>query len=830
MTSASAQDAEIAAAGPDAGYYRVADVRDGEPQPELAGSRINGRESDEAIAIVIDPERERISAAVPMLAGVLGIEPRDDGAGGFVLETPIGIARLPRGELERIRGVDYALLPVLAERLGVGLSFDPADFLVEVTAHWLLETEPGVIAAPEPVDIVAPKATLSRLRSQLDYRRQGGEDSFASQTELGGALGPGVWQLRYFDDLDDNRRLQDYTWILARGPSRYLVGNQRLLLSNSLPGFELTGAQYAWSNRPDAAYTDYLGYGQIVASRYTPVRNLRGEGPPGGIAELRIDGGIVARQVVRLDGYYEFRDVTLPSPAARVEVLVYDRTATAAPIRTDTYTGQASDRLLPAGAIIHYAGAGLYGNPLSNTDELDGSAGFYHYRHGISDRVSIEAIAQNADSQTYGAIAATAGFGPFGTYSAELARGADGDAYYVAGDGRRGRWFWRLQQLEQSSGYLDGESPRRAERFGEVGLDVTPRLTIAAVSRYRVEGDQRDDVFGPALRWRPIDSVFISADPDYAGYLWNASWYIGARSRLAASHSPGRTVVEAERLLGSEYRLLATTLDDDALGRRHGLVLSRVPFSSRAIAFSVGVLTSEGETGYLADASLELRPGLTARAQIVDDPLGGNERRDPLFQLTLVADYVVTGSGLSASTVAYDDRDVGSIAGAIISTATGKPIGVENVGVSVDGQVLAHSDANGRYVARGLKPGVHTVALDPEALPIELRPIDKPLAAEVRRGAATRVDLKVAVRVGFAGRVTAAEGELGTVAIEVKAPDGTVIAQARPNRWGLYRIDDLDPGVYTVVATAPDGSRRAERTVELSDRFRFGQDLDLGTR
>ena len=51
-----------------------------------------------------------------------------------------------------------------------------------------------------------------------------------------------------------------------------------------LNSFDLTGAQYAWTNRPEALFSRNLQYGELVASRVSPIRNLRGIGPPGGTA------------------------------------------------------------------------------------------------------------------------------------------------------------------------------------------------------------------------------------------------------------------------------------------------------------------------------------------------------------------------------------------------------------------------------------------------------------------------------------------------------------------------------------------------------------------
>src|SRR5690606_19519337 len=195
-----------------------------------------------------------------------------------------------------------------------------------------------------------------------NYLRRGDTDSTSASTDLGGRLGPGFWRVRHLDDFAGNSEVRDYAWVGTFDRQRLLLGHQRVQTHSLLNSFDLTGAQYAWTNRPEALFSRNLQYGELVASRVSPIRNLRGIGPPGGTAELRIDGRPVARSIIALDGRYEFLDVEVfGGSTTRVEVAVFERGEFGAPERIDDYSGSTSDQLLPRGALVHYLGAGQLG-------------------------------------------------------------------------------------------------------------------------------------------------------------------------------------------------------------------------------------------------------------------------------------------------------------------------------------------------------------------------------------------------------------------------------------------------------------------------------------
>jgi Carboxypeptidase regulatory-like domain len=757
-----------------------------------------------------------------------------------LLKTPLGVAQIANDDMLRIQGIDYMDVVRLGDRLACDISYLSSEVAVSVKTPWSMQ------AKPKPRDIIRPQAefsapsvSLSGFRSETNLRHDGNGNSWRNLTDLGGSLGPGFWRARFHDDFNGNQRLDTLAWILDRGRSRVLLGQHDVLLGPLLNGFSLTGAEYAYSNRPDTAFGTSLGGDQLVASRYSPQGSLRGEGPPGGIAELRIDGRAVQRQTIALDGRYEFRDVPLVSGGAnRVQVVIFDRRELGTPLRVDDVVVQASDLLLPRGGVIHYAGIGRSGNAFDQSQSLvdNGGAGFYQVRYGAGDRLTLEMETQRANQINQSVAGVVAGLGPLGVWAAYAARSGDaGSAYELLGDGNYGRWFWRADLIQTSDGYSAPDAVGRSDRFAEAGVAASNNLRLSLVGR-----SLQDPVLGkveyvkPAASWRPFPSLGLSARPDFDGrYAYSAQWTPRGGTRVGASRFQDRTELEVDQSLRRGLRMNVAIVDDDLLGRRESVLLSGDSYGRHSFNWSAGALASKGRYGYVLDAGLEIIPGLSAQAQLINDPLlsGVASGSGPTFFLSMVADFAVTSSGLARGAFRQDLRKLGGISGAIRGDlpADFDRKSLAGVELTVDNQVRGSVDASGRFLISELPPGVYFVGLDSEHLPIELDLADRGFWVEVASGSVTRVDFRVELRLGFAGRVFGAVDNKPQAAMKLAVVDaeGKSPHTVTSNDFGYFRIDGLPPGRYRLQALADDGTIIAELPVELRDHFVFGQDLSL---
>ena len=830
-------------AGPSYPYFRQVRNESGPTQARLllAVAIVDGRESQISIALRRAPGDGAYGVSLETLAKVLGVAITAGEDGGFSVDTPLGKAAFTAAEVTADRGGNFVDMSMLASRLGCRMRFDESEFALIVDTGWrdlpAGQTQPALAL---PIDVHAPNLSLSRWRTELVSQYAGGDITSTAITDLGGALGPGYWQAQILDGIDHRPRVGELFWVMDRGPSRWLIGQQRVAINPLLPGFDLSGVQMAYTNSPEYLYSQSPLSGQIVPYAASPLTVVEGEGPAGGIAELQLDGQVLMRQTIGLDGRYEFRNVPASTVnAIRLEVAIYEFRDVGVPMRIDRVYAQASNLQLPEGTWVSYAGAGLNGRRLDSLDTAGGSAGFYQFRYGLSPALTVDAVIQGIDGNRYGSVGAAASLGPLGAWAMYGARNSEGGgAWSVLGEGGRNGWFWHAYAQHFDAGFnegldlntSDGAIESRSVEFGRM-LGRRARISL-------VHG-QRTDAFGetieytkPALDWRPLDSLSLSARPDYQGdYSYAASWHPGARSHVGLTRYGDRTEAMAEYDFNSGYRLMATRLHQDELGERSGLFLRRQAFGARHLSWTLGALQGDGETGYYIEGGMEVRPGLHARLDVLKDPLIRTaSESSPTVTLNLVADFAVTGSGLARGSYNVALQQVGGISGALGGDL---PAGLRqetlaHVGVSLNGQIRGETDAAGRFYIGDLKPGVYRVGLEPDNLPIELSASGSARNVEVRSGATTRADFRLELLLGCAGRVQGFR-DPGRLRIALVDMEGQLIDETRLSDSGFYRADGLQPGAYRILLHRGDRAvPLASLPLKLTDRFEFGLDFQGG--
>ncbi len=749
----------------------------------------------------------------------------------LLIPTPLGTAQLQSAEAIRHEQRRYFPIGKLAAKLGARIVFDEQEFALKVDLPWNpaggeTVSAPGA-RQPKP-DIYAPSLSLSSWHSEAYFTRLDNRNTLSTYTDLGGALGPGFWRLRYYTNPGGQNRLVDYGWILDRGNGRWLLGNDQLALDPLLPYAQLTGVQYAWTNQPALAYGESAGGTQFVASQLQGGRVISGsDGPPGGIAELRINGRPVARTAIRLDGSWQFRDVLLRGDE-RVEVALYQRFGDGTPLRIEQISVANSAQALPAGTVVSYGGLGLDGNPLDPTIGTHGLGGFYQLRYGLDQRWTLGTTVQRTLGQTYGVASAVGGFGPFGTWGLTLGRNGAASAWSLSGRGASARVSWNGYAIQRGAGYFPGYLQNSWDRYGQVNWNATPSLGLNLSGR-----DAYNPLLGPPVRfvkpgfaWQPLDNLSLSAGPDYFGsYAWNANWLPGARDQVTFSRYSGVSQAQWQHSFEDGYSGTLAVTRDSYLGTRYSALLSGLWHGPRPVLWTAGLLQGRGRLGFLLDAAVEAIPGLSAHLQVQQDPLIAAQpgQNGLLVQFVLVADFAVTPSGLVRGGMGSFAARRGAIAGRVRGELPADVTWADLKGVPllVDGRPRGRLDGDGRFLISDLAPGVYRVQLDAEHMPIDLVPGRRAPWVQVRAGVTTQADFRVHLRLGFAGRLTRAGLPLPDQLIEVLDAKGRPVRRTDSDQWGYFRIDGLPPGTYTVRAAG--GSRQ----VTLKRAFLFRQDLDL---
>jgi hypothetical protein len=809
----------------------------------LVGAVINGEDAG-----TLDVLQEHDVYLIPLeaFADLSGCEVKTEGD-LLTLVTPLGPVALGRTETRLIEGQTYLTHPVIEQRLATRIRFDPEEFALLFDLPWALHEEqpvPKESAALTP-DARPPRASLSTIQTDIDIQGDQESQSTVASTVLGGRLAEGWWRLRYQDDFDGSARLQEYAWLRPMGQTLLQLGHQRVQLHPLLAGVELTGAQVGWTNKPLQLFSRRWWYPSELLPRHSsPIRTFRGPAPPAGIAELWVDGVLMARQNVGLDGQYEFIDMVLPARQSHLEIRLYERESPMVPVSRIEQTLNLSGLLLAGGTTTLLGGAGIDDNiadELFNRSPSTDAAAFSQVRHGLSDRVTLESAVQHngEGSQLMGGLVARLSDTLLVSAGA-AANDRSRSGYHVELDGSTGPW--RLVGLSrwQEEGFTSPDTEQSFDHLLELEYRSSPRLRLGLSGRSFERPSQSDEFVLPTISWAPTRQLSLAARPDS-----NGDYRLDLRVGLPRNGSLTVTVLD-RTFAGLSYGLSSRThlfLGAEVGGGMEERLTSLVSWSGNGRwrpSVSGGPIWAEGELGYRALASVALTPGVLARFEVERDPLlsAGIEQTATRFRVGITADLTLSrGRLLPARGVAVRE-DRGAISGRIIidSPIPLPDYELEDVAIAINGRPAGSTEPGGSYFIGDLRPGLYRVSLDPEKLPIELVPVRTSLIAEIAAATVTTLDLEVQPMLGVAGRITSTGGRpVPGVRVELVGTSGEaqgrVVATATTDRFGLYRMDRIPIGAYSLRVSAgslPDiGVAMPERPVSVGTEFLFGQDLEL---
>ncbi len=738
------------------------------------------------------------------------------------LVTPIGSADLPTKDQHHIGGTLYISEHFIETKLITPVFFEQADFALNFDIPWQLE-EPPPSGAPLKPDAHPPAFSLSAIHAEVVYNRYGPRrDGYQSSTILGGRFHGGIWRASYRDDFTGAKKLREYSWLRPGDQMLFLVGQQRLQLHPLLNSLELTGVQAGWINRPP--HLQYsAGANELLGRRAQVGRSFYGEAPPGGRAQLKVNGRLLAQQMVGLDGLYQFADVNLPTRQFNtIEVHIFDRFNSAAPVEIREMSINTSEFMLPGGVISHLAGLGTDGNLTEEAipNAKRSGVGFYQYRQGLSDRMTVEATLQN-DRQTEAQLGLIVR--PLAPLVATAClAGIEGHlAYDLEIDADMRPFQLRAMFLHKPD---DLFSPRSLRAEAHYRPDKTLRLSLTAVEENNVNRHIR--FVRPGISWNPTAMFSLYARPDYAGnYALNANYQLSRAARFMLNYYEHATV-EGFYGFARRYQLTGRALFGQSMSPVYELTLHRGGLKLTDPLLHLGISLSEGRPAWIAGGSASLRPGLLAQVEYRSS--GRRVTADSRLQIALTADWTLSGGRLLPAATSGIQQRWGAIAGRI-RTPGNTRYDLDRLKISLNGQRAIQTDAQGVFYLGFLKEGVYTVEFDPAGLPLELTPLFTSRIVAVAAGATTHVDFSVLAQYGLAGRVTDESGQaLPGVLVELRDLYGLRIKAATTDQFGLYRLDGLPVGDYRVVV-APESLENgafesSERAVELRD-FMFGQDV-----
>jgi Carboxypeptidase regulatory-like domain len=769
-------------------------------------------------------------------------------------KTPLGTINLQPDNLKQINGIVYITKFALQQQLKIDVELNTADINLLVDLPWRGGGQPRSALKLKP-DVIPPNSAFSTLQQELNVTSYSGQTDIRASTLLGGRLAGGSWRARLDNDFQNAPNLSEYFFYKRNGQFLYQIGRQQLGLSPLLDGISLTGLQFGYTNLPAESFNTSYSASELLPRRSRPVQTFSGSAPPASLIQLRVGGSIIAQQQVGFNGLYEFTDVNLPAGLNnQVEVLIFDRNNLRAPREIRTVRINASDLLLPAGGNTQLAGVGFTGNlvqsslfgdsryRLSDEGQL---AGFYNLRQGLSNNLTFEGGVQALPSS----IQAQAGlvWRPVSPAILSASVGSSNDKLSYSADLDIQLDRLQINANSQSLPQRYFSSFRNPTELYNHSLEAKysfgNRLDVGFVARSRQTESNSTSYIMPTFSARPFSSLFLSGRPDFDGrYLFNAFYQPNWATRLSFNTYGDTYVSDLSYQFAKKYQVSFGGEFSASDLARYTLRVGYTPNDFRAFGWNLGLgFTADGQVGPVAGASMQLLPGLIGRIEYQGIPsrslsyLGGfgNDR----LSISLVSDLSFGGGRVAPGWSGGVSKERGAISGQLALARGSKNFDLSGSSIRVfdkRNQMIgtATTDSKGNFMVGNLPEGTYIVELEPDGLPVELSVQKTSLVAQVANSAVTRLDFPLRTEYGLAGKVIDVAGQpVSEVQLELTNPQGARVISAVTDQFGLYRLDGIPVGKYTLRVSAQDELNRNDslpkRTVEIRDEFVYNQNLQL---
>lgn len=818
--------------------------------PFLVGVLINGREAG-TIDVLI--QNNTLFIPLESFAQIAGFTVEQNNR-VLTAKTPLGTVNLQPDNLKQINGVVYISKFALQQQLKVNVELNTADINLLVDLPWRGGGQPRAAAELKP-DALPPNTAFSTLQQELNITTYSGNTDIRSSTLLGGRLAGGAWRARLENDFENIPNLTEYFFYRRDGQFRYQIGKQQLGLNPLLDGLSLTGLQFGYTNLPADKFNSGYSANELLPRRSRAVQSFRGSAPPASLVQLRLGSTIISQQQVGFAGQYEFLDVNLPvAQSNEIEILIFDRNNLRIPREIRTVRINASDLLLPAGGNVQLAGLGLTGN-LAQTSLLGDSrfqlqnegqlAGFYQLRQGLSENLTFEGGVQALPETLQAQAGLIWRLANPAILSASVGSSNDKVGYSADLDIQldRLRINANSQSLPQRY-FANFRSTRELYNHSlEVKYNFSNRFDVGFIARNRQSENDSTNYIMPTFTARPFSSLSLSGRPDLDGrYLFNAYFQPSFSTRLSFNTYGDVYVSDLLYKLNNNYQL---SFGGEFGGNDAARYTARIGYSPndfRAFGWNIGLgVTADGQIGPVAGASMQVLPGLLGRIEYQGIPsrslsyLGGFG--DDRLSISLVSDLSFGGGRVAPSWSGGVGKERGAISGQLALAQargnfdlSGSNIRVYNKRNEFVG--AATTDSKGGFMVGNLPEGTYIVELEPDELPVELSVPKTSLIAQVANSAVTRLDFPLRIEFGLAGKVTDVAGQpISEVRVELTNLQGARVMSALTDQFGLYRLDGVPVGKYTLRVSPLDELNRNDslpkRQIEISNEFVYNQNLQL---
>lgn len=772
--------------------------------------------------------------------------------------TSLGPIHFNLSTLQEFEGKQCISFAMLKERFHVHPLFNEYLYTVKILIPWKPVTsskqkEKKISVTP---DISAPGKSLSFLHFETDISHsfQDSNTDHYLELEAGGRIGPGMWDIVTTGNKHDKLSLSQYHWTTLSKNTVLRIGTGTSQIYNLVENPEYTGVQIAWNNRNILQNLDDMHYSDsdaLLNIDRTQRRTIEGTGPPGGIAELRFDGRIAARQRISFDGKFIFSNVRMTTDLRITKVYIYEYSTLEQPLRIIDYTQSSANRSLARHEMLFHCAVGRSGNPLD--EDYSGPTsltGFTHILYGLNERVTLEGSMQydpyeKSTDQLLGLIMSVGSRWNTSLYSAQ-SNGRFGADISIFGYGKNWRVSQRSQWNEKGFGYDTREHKERHI----VRLQARPFSWMNAFvyGNYTKENNlvtSKHLLPGGYLHLFPRTRLSIIPDDNDGKYSYEV--YLRARR-------------DTDMQFRYEDKIISTNINHDLRNGTNTLQLyhsfapknqthaSSVHFNwhpgnSRNDRIQLGASHMHGRFGFSGSWSKEINSGLSAilsyndnmfnasGLSIEDSPFLSDSYDNHTISLSITWDLGYSGKRFYPINRSAISQTRGGMAGAlkIMTDANVSQSSINDVSILLNGRTLGQRQIGGTFFVGNLRPGIYTVSVDPENLPLEMVVERQNIKVEVQSGAVTEVNIPVFTEYGAAGMVcTASEHMLVDVPVSIVDSSGKTVKRTRTDQFGHYRVDGLRQGNYTAkVTTTKEGEpdHVTEKDFTIKKDFLFEIDI-----
>lgn len=858
---AGAAEAAVAAPAPAASSPQQI-VSPPEPSPGgqslLVGVYVNGREWG---AMTVQLRGGEIWMPWGEFLVLAGVQPSVGPDGMAAIGTSIGTIDFDTRALLRFNGVDHVSFRMLEERFRIQPSFSQPLFAVMLRIPWSPALPKNGSQARLKPDVTGPATSVAFIHAGYELATDFGDaDTRRIEFESGGRVLGGVWDMGLEGASPDLVEPVRYHWTSLAPNAALRIGTGVAESCFLLTNRTFTGAQFGWSNRSILPYFDRpfsAAQDSFMTFNNDQRLAIEGKGPPAGIAELRFDGKVAARQLIRLDGRFRFTDVRMGSAYRKTEVYLYTRSFLEKPSAILDFTQSISTRAIESGTLLTHAGAGIEGNPAIR-DGLGRRpaepVAFGHLRYGVSRWLTTEAAFQHlgvvdGNEAVAGAVMSIGSSWNASAYGA-LSNGRHGTELSLERRGKRSELF--LSSTSFQKGFRSDEQSELSRYWLNFSLRPWDTLNLSLTGERERDGEgagaKEFSYLRPGLSFflRPGVRFGIIPEHDEQGaYRYEASYSHPDGFFMDTSYS--EDIVDATASLQVSKQVNVRLANKHALrtggnsssayldwyltGARRSLVQLAGSRSGKQAGISVAYHRA-AQAGL--DFSVGYRYNMANALNLDVDVLETEATSSSRHNLAVSLSWEMGWSGrrfrpASRSTLTPTR---GGIAGSIrFEDDTRLPSGkLDNVGILVNGKRLPHLHGDSSFFVGNLKPGLYRVTLDQREMPIELTSDAKGAIVEVKSCSITNIDIPVFAEYGVVGRVLDNRGE-GLPDVPVLAwKEGRrePVGSTSTNQFGYYRLDGLKNGRYRLAAGGEVNGNPTPvtaRTIEIHGDYQFDADL-----